>query len=100
VEQPYFVQINIDSGKVFPLLKLQDYRDTKVSLSPDGLALLFDQVMINPDTPADSRLNTNAGEAIADSQLWLLIPPLKPEAGQQAELKSLSLRGFRPLWAP
>ncbi len=100
IEQPYFVQINIDSGEVFPLLKLQDYRDTKVSLSPDGLALLFDQVMINPNTPADSRLNTDAGEAIADSQLWLLIPPLKPEEGQQAELKALSLMGFRPLWAP
>jgi hypothetical protein len=56
--------------------------------------------MINPDTPADSRLNTDAGEAIADSQLWLLIPPLKPEEGQQAELKALSLMGFRPLWAP
>ncbi|AIE75596.1 MULTISPECIES: hypothetical protein [unclassified Synechocystis] len=100
IEQPYFVQIDINSGEVFPLLKLQDYRDTKMSLSPDGLALLFDQVIIDPDTPANSRLNTDGGEAIADSQLWLLIPPLKPETGQQAELKALSLMGFRPLWAP
>lgn len=100
VEQPYFVQVNTDSGEVFPLLKLQDYRDTQVSLSPDGLALLFDQVIIDSDTSADSRLNTDSGEAIADSQLWLLIPPLKPEEGQQAELKALSLMGFRPQWAP
>ncbi|MBE9175534.1 hypothetical protein IQ225_09905 [Synechocystis salina LEGE 06155] len=100
IEQPYFVQINVNSGEVFPLLKLQDYRDTQMSLSPDGLALLFDQVIIDPETPANSRLNTDTGEAIADSQLWLLIPPLRPELGQQAELKALSLMGFRPLWAP
>lgn len=100
IEQPYFVQINVERGEVFPLLKLQDVRDIQVSLAPDGLALLFDQVIINPDATADSRLNTNAGEAIADSQLWLLLPPLKPEQGQKAELKALSLMGFHPVWAP
>jgi hypothetical protein len=100
IEQPYFVQINVENGEVFPLLKLQDSRDIQMSLAPDGLALLFDQVIINPDATAESRLNTNTGEAIADSQLWLLLPPLKPEQGQKAELKALSLMGFHPVWAP
>lgn len=100
IEQPYFVQIDVETGDIFPLLKLQDSREIQVSLSPDGLALLFDQVIINPDATTDSRLNTNTGEAIADSQLWLLLPPLKPEQGQKAELNALALMGFHPVWAP
>jgi hypothetical protein len=100
IERPYFVQIDVQSGKVFPLLKLQDAREIQVSLAPDGLALLFDQVVINPDASAASRLNTQSGEAIANSQLWMLLPPLQPEQGQKGELKALSLMGFHPLWAP
>ena len=100
LEEPYFVQIDLKSGEVFPLVKLNNYRDTQVSLSPDGLALLLDQVQTDPNAAAQNPLNNDAGEAITSSQLWLLIPPLQPENGDKAELKPLSINGFHPQWAP
>ncbi|BFM39344.1 hypothetical protein [Synechocystis sp. LKSZ1] len=99
-EQPYFAQINLKTGKVIPLAVLPEYQDIKVSLSPDSLALLFDQVVTDPRPDSQNSLSTDSGANVVGGKLWLLIlPPINnPQA--QAELKALPLEGIRPRWAP
>lgn len=76
-----------------------------MSLAPDGLGLLFDQVVPqDPNTPPSpgNTLRSDDGEAIATSSLWLM--PLLPitDAGTNAEIKpeQLPLTGFHPSWLP
>lgn len=105
-EQPYLAAIDINSGKQTPLLLLPNQRDVQMSLSPDGLGLLFDQV-VTATTPSNrSGTNvprTNEGEAIATSRLWLL--PLfaaTSESGTPGQLQpeKLPLPGLHPSWLP
>lgn len=99
-EQPYFTKINLKTGQVIPLAALPEYRDTKVSLSPDGLALLFDQILASNNNQINTSLSTSSGEPVVGGKLWLLIPPLDNTNGKAPELKELPLAGFRPQWAP
>ena len=99
-EQPYFAKFDIKSGEVTPLAKLSDYQDMKISLSPDGLALLFDQVLTSDDPSLTDNITNNSGQAIVGGKLWLLIPPINNNANSQADLKELPLVGFRPQWLP
>ncbi len=99
-EQPYFTKINLKTGQVIPLAILPEYRDTKFSLSPDGLALLFDQVLASNNSELNTSLSTNAGESIIGGKLWLLIPAIENSEQQKPDLKALSLEGFRPQWVP
>jgi len=101
-EIPYFVKIDIDTGKTIPLISLPDYRDISSSLSPDGLVILFDQVVTGEGSSFKDTLLTNAGEEILDSSLWLLIPPLDSQkpSSNQAQLQELPIRGLRPQWQP
>ncbi len=115
-EQPYLAAIDL-TGKQTPLVVLPNQRDVQMSLSPDGLALLFDQVVTT--SLNSSALNTpltDEGEAIATSRLWLL--PLLPVTsvgetpnGKQAasnlrslppqlQPQQLPLPGFHPRWLP
>lgn len=98
-ERPYFARIDLKTQKLTPLVALPESRDTKVSLSPDSLALLFDQVLVNRGNQVNTSLSTASGESVVSGKLWLLIPP--PESSQkQPELKELPLPGIRPQWAP
>ncbi|EHC15930.1 hypothetical protein [Fischerella thermalis] len=105
-EQPYLIAIDIKTGEQKPLLVLPpDQRNVQMSLSPDGLGLLFDQIQTqtNPTTtPNAPFLTTDDGETIATSNLWLM--PLLPIADAQtsADLKpeQLPLTGFYPRWLP
>ncbi|MFQ4145692.1 hypothetical protein [Chlorogloeopsis sp. ULAP02] len=105
-EQPYLVAIDLKTGKQKPLLVLPpDQRNVKMSLSPDGLGLLFDQVVpqTTPVTSPDAQvLTTEDGEVITTSSLWLM--PLLPiiDAQEATELKpeQLPLVGFHPRWLP
>ncbi len=102
-EQPYLAAIDLQSGKQTPLVVLPHQRDTQISLSPDGLGLLFDQVMASTNIPLQANLpRTNQGEAIATSRLWLLpLPnPLDTSISTQAQPEQLPLPGFRPRWIP
>ena len=98
-EQPYFAEIDLKTGKLRPLVALPDYRDIKVSLSPDGLAILFDQVMVSAQE-GDTSLSTGAGETVVGGKLWLLKPPPTNKPQAIGELKELGLGGIRPRWAP
>jgi hypothetical protein len=105
-EQPYLAVIDINSGKHTPLVVLPNQRDVQMSLSPDGLALLFDQVVTatTASVPSQSDVpRTNEGEAIATSRLWLL--PLLPatsveRTSTQLKPEQLPLPGFHPRWLP
>ena len=81
---------------VRPLLRLANQRDVAMSLAPDGLALLFDQV-------EDETTDNNNGKTIRKSRLWLLplIPPHLTGGDlplPQPEL--LPLPGLQPRWLP
>jgi hypothetical protein len=100
-EQPYLAAIDLKTAKLRRLVMLPDQQDVQVSLSPDGLALLFDQTIQAEQSSAAAagQLRDNTGKAIADSRLWLLpLDPANPAAKLQPE--SLPLPGLRPLWLP
>ncbi|MBD2597878.1 hypothetical protein H6G74_26660 [Nostoc spongiaeforme FACHB-130] len=104
VEQPYLVAIDLKTGQQRPLLVLPvDQRNVEMSLSPDGLGLLFDQVVPQADNapaPANS-LKTDDGEAIATSSLWLMpLLPIADAAVTTIKPEKLPLIGFHPRWLP
>lgn len=102
-EQPYLAVVNLKTGSTKPLVLLPNQREVRMSLSPDGLALLFDQV-VTATSPPTSTINvprTDDGEAIATARLWIL--PLvtattTPSSVMQPE--QLPLPGFHPRWLP
>ncbi|MDY6902346.1 MAG: hypothetical protein SWZ49_30395 [Cyanobacteriota bacterium] len=105
-EQPYLVAINVETGQQKPILVLPpEKRDLQMSLSPDGLGLLFDQVVSATDISTavqKNPLKTNDGQEISTSSLWLM--PLLPvsDGDLNAELKpeQLPFVGFNPHWLP
>jgi len=100
-EKPYFAKIDVKTGQVTPLLELADYRDIHISLSPDGLAIIFDQLRISYDTNPTNPLTTDSGETIIGGRLWMLIPPLQDGVkASKSDLIELPLAGIRPQWMP
>jgi len=105
-EQPYLAVIDLKTGRQKPLVLLPNQRDVQMSLSPDGLGLLFDQVVTAAPASNPSEINvprTNEGEVIATSRLWLL--PLMTTTSQeqspaQLQPEQLPLPGFHPRWLP
>jgi len=103
-EQPYLAAIDLKTGKQTLLSALPQQRDVQWSLSPDGLALLFDQIVTAPTSSQSNNSSTHAGgAAIATSRLWLLplLPATSSEGSQpQLQPESLPLPGFHPHWLP
>jgi hypothetical protein len=101
VEQPYLAAINLATAKRVDLVRLPIQRDVQMSLAPDGLGVLFDQVISAPDTKQDSTIRSSEGKAIATSKLWFL-PVLQDNAGipTPADPQELGLAGLRPRWLP
>jgi hypothetical protein len=79
---------------------LPNQRDIEMSLSPDNLALLFDQLITRPPAATDS-LRTNEGQAIATGLLWLLplVEAAPTDTATQVQPEQL-LPGFQPHWLP
>ncbi|MEA5505228.1 Ig-like domain-containing protein [Halotia wernerae UHCC 0503] len=105
VEQPYLVAIDLKTGDQKPLLVLPiEQRNVQMSLSPDGLGLLFDQVIPQTDSTASSAakvLKTDDGDAIASSSLWLMpLLPIADAAITTIRPEKLPLVGFHPRWLP
>lgn len=99
-EQPYLVAIDIETGDRQDLLLLPPQPSIQMSLAPDGLGLLFDQVS-TATSPDPSSLRSADGNAIDDSTLWFF-PILTDEAGipLQTDPNQLPLSGFYPQWLP
>ncbi|EAZ94244.1 Ig-like domain-containing protein [Crocosphaera chwakensis] len=99
-EEPFLSVMNLEKETDLPLLALPNYRDVALSMSPDGVALLFDQVVTTvPQSPSD--LLTTEQEAIADGQVWLLPLPDLKEANKSVNIKPQELIfGFKPQWLP
>jgi hypothetical protein len=104
IEQPYLVAIDVKTGQQRPLLVLPiEQRNVQMSLSPDGLGLLFDQVVPqnNPTVSTASPLKTDDGEAIATSSLWLMpLLPISDTAISTIKPEKLPFVGFHPRWLP
>lgn len=103
-EQPYLAEIDLKTGQQKPLVLLPNQRNVQMSLSPDGLGLLFDQVVTGTE-PNSSEINvprTDEGEAIATSRLWLLpfMPAFEQQTTAQLKPEQLPLPGFHPRWLP
>ncbi|MEO0409050.1 MAG: hypothetical protein AAF289_17040 [Cyanobacteria bacterium P01_A01_bin.135] len=98
-EQPYLVAISKDGDRQ-DLLLLPPQPSIKISLAPDGLGLLFDQVT-TATSPDPASLRSSDGNAIEDSSLWFF-PILTDEDGMllQAESSQLPVAGFYPQWLP
>ena len=98
VEKPFLTAVDIKSGELKDLLALPPQATVSMSLSPDGLALLFDQTMSgNP--------NTREGGVGAASHLWIL--PLFTTPAErltatpvQIPPEKLPLKGIQPIWLP
>ena len=100
-EKPYFAKIDVKTGQVTPLLELADYRDIHISLSPDSLAIIFDQLRTSYDTNPTNPLTTDSGETIIGGRLWMLIPPLQDGVkASKSDLIELPLAGIRPQCMP
>ncbi|MGB3192688.1 MAG: hypothetical protein WBB43_25040 [Limnoraphis sp.] len=103
-EQPYIAVIDIKTGELAPLVILPNQQEINMSLSPDGLALLFDQTVIkNQQNSRQSEISprSEGGDAIITSRLWIL--PLEILSDPtQAEIKpeELPFFGFNPRWLP
>lgn len=104
IEQPYLVAIDLKTQQQKPLLVLPvEQRNVQMSLAPDGLALLFDQVVpqANPTPLTANNLKTDDGEAIATSSLWLMpLLPISDSAISTIKPEKLPLIGFHPRWLP
>jgi hypothetical protein len=105
-EEPFFASIDLKAANenkqtlVKPLVVLPNQRDIQMSLSPDGLALLFDQLGTRPPAATDN-LRTNEGQAIASGLLWLLplVDAAPANTAAQVQPEQL-LPGFHPRWLP
>lgn len=107
-EQPFLATIDLKKdgtrlvGSIKPLLILPNQLDTQISLSPDGMALIFDQsVTAAKPSPGDSPRN-DSGQSIATSRLWLL-PLIETPANASApkvQPEELPFAGYHPRWLP
>ncbi|MEM9276146.1 MAG: Ig-like domain-containing protein [Cyanobacteria bacterium P01_F01_bin.143] len=96
-EQPYLAEINLKTNEIIPLLALPKYQDSQISVAPDGLGVLFDQVLTtNADTTAAR--SPNESPDVVNSRIWLLIPPSEENPTHRVE--QLPLIGFHPQWLP
>ena len=105
-EQPYLVAINLKTWQQKPLLVLPAaQRNVQMSLASDGLGLLFDQVVPQTNSSAQSPANsltTDDGQEIATSSLWLmpLLPVSDPVAAADIKPEKLPMAGLHPRWLP
>jgi hypothetical protein len=93
-EEPYLTAIDIKTKKIVMMLLLPIQQGLQMSLSPDGLALMFDQI--------DGGENTNQIlQGASQGLLWLVpIPPNIRELTTPVKAERLPLSGWHPQWLP
>jgi len=100
VEEPYLAAIDLETANTIPLLALPNYPDVKMTIAPDGIAILFDQVVATV-SDGNNDLSTQNGQAISAGRLWILPLPEIPKDKNFNRIPPEELfAGFRPLWLP
>ncbi len=96
---PYLAAVNIKTGEEQKLIEMPPQPEITVSPSPDGLAILFDEVLTGPQQAASSDFTG------ATHRLWLL--PLfgtlaERLGGEPVSLPptKLEIAGRQPVWLP
>ncbi|MGB7251474.1 MAG: hypothetical protein WBC73_21240 [Phormidesmis sp.] len=102
---PYLTAINVTTGKEQRLLEMPPQPDIRISLSPDDLAILFDEALVSNSGALEKDDDTDEASAGATHRLWLL--PLfstlderlngEPVALPPTELE---ISGRYPVWLP
>jgi hypothetical protein len=105
-EEPFLAAIDLNPDPnskqlpVRPLVVLPNQRDIQMSLSPDGLALLFDQIGTKPPEATDT-LRSGDGQAIATALLWMLPLADTTSSNTLTQVKPEQLLpGFHARWLP
>ncbi|MEL7143783.1 MAG: hypothetical protein AAFY33_08870 [Cyanobacteria bacterium J06643_4] len=99
---PYLTVVNVDTGEETKLLEMPPQPEINVSLSPDGLAILFDEVLVS-----DAQAASSSGDYEGPThRLWLL-PLFSAQSEQAASAEpvalpptALEIAGQRPAWLP
>ncbi|MDJ0727567.1 MAG: hypothetical protein QNJ38_20890, partial [Prochloraceae cyanobacterium] len=97
-ELPYLAKIDLKTKEVTPILGWPEYQDIQISIAPDGLGILFDQLITTEDS--DRELINNSGAAIVGGNIWLLIQSVDLSSNLKPQLEQLPLVGVRPQWLP
>jgi hypothetical protein len=99
--QTFLIAIDITTATTQPVLTLPQQPGIILSLSPDGRALMFDQVATGKTVAGVKTLMTPDGQAIQQGVIWLLPLP-SSFAGFQEKIRPepLPVAGFYPQWAP
>jgi hypothetical protein len=105
--QPQIVAINLKDLTLRELARFEtNQRDLQFSLSPDGQAIIFDQ--LQTEAPQEKRLDTPrtpSGEAITGGDLQVIVPlndrrSTSEPAAIEPTIEPLGLAGIRPHWLP
>lgn len=103
---PYLTAINVETGDEQLLLEMPPQPEITVSLSPDSLAILFDEVLVSDAQAAEMSGDVADGDsAVPTHRLWLLPLFSSPEdrlSGTPTALPptQLEIAGRRPVWLP
>ncbi|MEN9521001.1 MAG: hypothetical protein RLZZ381_3589 [Cyanobacteriota bacterium] len=93
VEQPYLAKINLQTLQTTSIVNLVKYQDSRISIAPDGLGILFERSPNNHASavePSATRSNT----------IWLAIPNSSQTNPTAMMIEQLPFVGFRPQWLP
>ncbi len=101
IPQPYLIAIDTTTAQTQPLLQLPQQPGIILSLSPDGRALMFDQVVTGKKVPKAKTLMTPDGQAIQQGMVWLLpLPASFASFKDKIQPEQLPVAGFYPQWSP
>ncbi|MEO1591841.1 MAG: hypothetical protein AAFU71_11185 [Cyanobacteria bacterium J06632_22] len=101
--QPYLIAVNTDTGELYDLLALPPQPSARMSLSPDGLAVLYDETV--EVTTSANPIRTSDGRTIETGKLWL-VPLFQTQQSRlnnqpnPAEPETLPFPGLSPTWMP
>ncbi len=105
-EEPYLAAIDLTQKQVFRFLNFSpEQRNIKMNVSPDGLAILFDQIVASVTPTGKETLTNDQNQDIINSSLWLYPLPFDPNSqvftpSEENKPLNLPLSGLRPRWFP
>ncbi|MEO0758417.1 MAG: hypothetical protein AAFY78_16275 [Cyanobacteria bacterium J06648_16] len=101
--QPYLIAVNINTGELYDLLAMPPQPSVGMSLSPDGLAILYDETV--EAKASDNPIRTRDGRTIETGKLWL-VPLFQTQQSRlnnvpsPTESQALPFSGLNPVWIP